>query len=309
MSDKDDDLEGWDRTSYLLRFFPVVGGYAVNRWKGRCVLSIDEIVDLARANLYEAIDIYPGWCEGRDFTPNGRAFWGFLKNRIDWGFLYHIRNTPYPNSLEGLTTFEDDNDVYMGRVLLAAADLARVREHSLLHFELVRRVQRFAPRWQMLLALRYYEELPGIEVARIAGEPFSTSNHILDRARIELLNTAHRLVLDDPPEAIESNPRITAVTPAFEEWVTSTGRAPDAAAYLNDVLVAHALDVTCLIDVLNASNGRGPNPGRRGSRVLSPDDEMLVDELLRDGTTKQEIARRLEVSDTVVRKYSRRRAA
>lgn len=256
-------LTGWDRTAYILSCYSNAVGYAINMYVAQGIPR-DELEGAAIDALFELADKFPAWCEEQGCEPNGALFWTLLKTNIDHK-AWKLRKRYRPQlSYDDLTTGEDGAEVYYGRILLSAADLARLRRWSPLHESLADAIAMFPTRWKILLALRYHHELAIAEVASIVGQnpPAVTAlltvitRRLLDVALHETTSTEHDV------EPVRS--RGWDIPFTVHRWVWLNTPHVDVYAWLGSVQRDYLVDVSYLVDMLDRANSLQIQHGSRG---------------------------------------------
>lgn len=301
-------------------FLPKLRGHVVAKYgwierRGNCLITIDDLIQVASITLLKHIDKWPRIAASLGMDPEGNngAFYATLKTDVKFAISkYRARDA-----------HEDDEHDMLGHSFDDLPPLAgEAGENTDEEFRTAIRAPSNMPHWPMTqasvvdyfvflhkrdkvhIALRYFDELSHATTAELLGigSAVSTSRMSVvrrgwvDHARNQF--TDHAVQMNDGPANIRWEP-----SEALIAYLRDRHRM-DIDEYLGIVTIAFREDVTYLIDILG--DGRTTaNDARAYQRALSPYQEAQVDKWMNAGMTMKDIAHDLGVAYHHVTSYVR----
>lgn len=293
----------------ITKYLPMVKALVVRRYasmgrSGNCLLTVDDLVQIASIELMHLTE---KWDEiladmGKTRDGNDGMFWRFVEKRVrDAVMKYYdrvARAKRDPSS--SIDDIEANPEHYSIEVRTA---LARLQQPSIVHHDIAGFFDTLPRKDKVYVALRYFDELSYAQMADLLGANKNTTTNltvrIVDRWRDFARNqfTDHAVVVGRRVEVAwePTQPLLTYIEnrhrvglPEYIGWVSLCLRA----------------DVSYLAAILTSERTEGP-----ASRepLLSPAQQVQVDDLLRAGVNKKEISRRLGVTYGLVLGHAKRR--
>jgi DNA-binding CsgD family transcriptional regulator len=157
---------------------------------------------------------------------------------------------------------------------------------------------------RILIALRYFDELPFEQIADIMGVSGGATRTNTANAAARLRTHARNQFVDEPTEWNHTRGVRPWEPPQSVHDYIEMRHAKSLNEYLGIVTIAFREDISYLVDIIGTERTEVPG----GHRVtLSPHQQQQADEMLSSGKTMRDVSRELGVSYGVVVYHARRR--
>lgn len=303
-------------------FLPRLRAHVISKYgwlerRGNCLITIDDLIQVASIALIRHIDRWPRIAAdlNMDPTSNNGAFYVMLKEdvkRTIWKYR-RAADDPAEGEIDPIAmSFDDRPEGSDGGFLGATNEEFRtaLRAPSMLpHWKMVQSdvVDYFVflqKREKMNIALRYFDELSHETTAELLGVSTAVSKSCVSNVRTDWLNHARNQFRD---EQVPTLPRRDGI-----KWEPSEAlvaylrdrRRMDIDEYLGIVTIAFREDVSYLTEILSETRYYSAT-GRAHKRALSPYQEAQVDKWIAAGMSQADIARDLGVEYHHVNQYVR----
>lgn len=297
-------VTGWTPDRYIIEFWDYAQGYVVRVFRHRVNASnvtLDDLTGVAIEGLIRfARDEFETIVERMGATPTDkRLFWACARRYLNFAVTKWLdREQRFEASVEEL---EEEPSLSWMR-----SNLSRHSAMSTIQDSIVDRVAALPAGHQLLLALRFYEEMTLADVATLTGYTDVTVRKHIKRATDRILEQALSVVTETT-----FSPTVEPLrhdTSRAERWAADTYGA-DIDHYLQFVLVNYRHDVSYLVDFLDAGNGKRIHNGDNGDAAhlaprstLTSDQVHTIRERLDNGDTAEQLAADYPVSiDTIWR--------
>lgn len=262
-------VDGWQPENYIIEFWDYAQGYVIRKFRRRISASnitLDDITGVAIESLIRfARDEFEGIVERLGATPTDkRLFWACARRHLNSAVTQWLnREQRFEASVEDLE--EEPTLAWM------RSNLSRHADMSTLQDDVVDRVATLPTGHQLLIALRFYEEMTLKDVAALTGYSDVTVRKHIKRATDRILDQALSVVTETTETRF--SPTIEPLqhdTTGTEQWAADT-YGVDLDRYLQFVLVAYRHDVSYLVDLIDAGNGKRIHNGENGDAAhLAP---------------------------------------
>ncbi|MCM3779858.1 sigma factor-like helix-turn-helix DNA-binding protein [Microbacterium hydrocarbonoxydans] len=293
----------------ISEYLPVVRGHIVKNYawmadRGNCLMSIDDLKQVAAIALVKLVGRWDDVLaeQGKSREGNGGLFWWYLKEDVKRTVSKYYRDIAHKGEYDEPTTDELGEETWeVQRTSLRTptdAPGSRITREDIVDF-----FTTLSPRHKTLIALRYFDELPFVDVADVMSAVPGTVRNITQTGLKNLRAFARNQFLDDPapmPRQVHMpwEPPESLVTYLRER------HQKDLPEYLGIVTLAFRADVSYLVDMLH--EGRHEVPGSK-QLTMSPFQQAAADELLSQGESMREVSRRLDVSYGIIVHHAKRR--
>ncbi|WP_315551252.1 sigma factor-like helix-turn-helix DNA-binding protein [Microbacterium aurum] len=295
----------------------VIAKYGWLERRGNCLVTIDDLIQVASIALLRHIDRWPRIAAdaGMDPTRNNGAFYVMLKEDVKRKIMRYRREAddPAEGEIDPIAmSFDDRPEGLDGGFLGATDEEFRTALHApsmMPHWKMIQSdvVDYFVflrKREKMNIALRYFEELSHETTAELLGVSVATSRQTISTIKKEWLNHARNQYRD---EQVNLQGRVHGI-----KWEPSEAlvaflrdrRRMDIDEYLGIVTIAFREDVSYLTEILSETRHYGAT-AHAGTRALSPYQEAQVDKWMSKGMSQAQIARDLGVDYHHVNQYVR----
>ncbi|WP_292763737.1 sigma-70 family RNA polymerase sigma factor [Microbacterium sp. UBA3486] len=293
----------------ISEYLPVVSGHIVNKYswmaeRGNCLMSLDDLKQVAAIALVKLVSRWDDVLAEQDKTRegNGGLFWWYLKTDVKRAVSKYYRDIAQHGEYDapildelGAETLEMQRTSVRAPSEAAGARLTRediVDFYSLMPL-----------RDKTIIALRYFDELPYPQLADILDAQTKTTRNLTMNAVNRLRAFARNQYIDAPGKVPVRIEQPWSPPPALLTYLRERHRM-NLAEYLGIVTIALRVDVSYLVEILRTD--RTNVPGAMASTMTSFQC-AAADELLRQGETMREVARRLDVSYGVIVSHAKRR--
>ncbi len=287
----------------ISEYLPVISGHISNkyRWvdqRGNCMLSVDDLIQIASIAL---VKLAAKWDDilaerGEERAGNGGLFWRFLELEIKRDVHKYFQRTAHYEEPDPASFDTDDG-------LDIRTSLARHRDPSLTVADVADYYATLPLRDKILIALRYYDELPWQSVADILSAKFGNTA-VLARIAVDRWRRYARNQFLEQPEPMSRQLKRSWEPPqSLHDYLRDRHRK-DIHEYLGVVTIAFRTDPGYLFLILGKQQWFAP--GAMDTGTLTPHHKHQIDVMLGAGMTMADAARRLNVPYTAVKWYVRR---
>jgi DNA-directed RNA polymerase specialized sigma24 family protein len=311
-------------TDTLISFYlPVVRGHIVNKYawmetRGNCLITIEDLQQIAAIALVKlaaewdetVAEHYPNEPQRRE--GHDPRFWGLLAKAIKFRVINYYKNVGRADDNENSWPSFDAPPPDGSTLNYAEAHTSiRQPESSplwgLVNDTLIEYFQILSTREKVLIALRYFDELPFEQIADILSSQRGTCGAKVKEIGARWRAYARNQFVDQPAELAPHNPYRWEVPPGLIEYVETRHRK-DLSEWLWFVTECFRADVGYLTAVLG--EGRYVVPGSLAKlHVISPYVGSQIDSMRADGLTQQAVANMLGITKSQVSHYLSRRHA
>lgn len=301
------------------RFYPHMVKHIRARYRwvedktGNVLVSVDDLVQVAAFELLKLAETWDDVARAMQITTDidqhGGLFWKTLAHRVKNRILTYkdqdvkVKNDYLTKPSTVVVDGVEDDDWEVIRTSLRAP-----MEPSLLHQEIVDFLSVMPQRDKVVIALRYFERLPYRQVGTLmesSGQSVSnTERDVTERLRTFALSR----IKDDPPEVPARSNRPWSPPPVLIHYIEAK-HGSDVPGWLGYFTICCRLDVGTVVSILSDERWMSPAAdGGRGTSLTSMQ-RTMIDELLGQGVSKAEAARRVGASRSAVNYYAQREVA
>lgn len=288
----------------ISEYLPVVNGHIVRRYGGlirggNCLFTVEDVQQIAAIALVKLVDQWDGILaeQGKTREGNGGLFWRYLENNVKRDVLdfYNRAGKKGNRDVDLMEEYGDGDDD-------KRTSLWHMPRPSLAQQDVVDFFVTLPQRDKILIALRYFDELPFDRVADILSAEKRTTqtltHRVVERWRAHARNQFQTYLEEVPPR----QPRQWEEPESLSLYLQTRHRK-DISEYLGYVTICFRADVSYLVDILGRE--RVEAAGQRAT--LSPFMQAQVDQMISDGVNNAEIARTLGLGYGQVRGQASRR--
>jgi|GEM_PF-4719205 len=249
--------EIWDRDQIIEQYFPYAELRVISRYRyavmERGAATWDDLKGAAIDGLIKASDAWHPWCAKTGHDPaDKRELFYFVNNSVDWrvnDYLNHYAFTD--NSFDDLTDEASDRPI--------DADLLRTTLHlrqepSRLLAQIAEFIGTLRLREQLVLALRYFDEMPVTTIATMSGVQLVSISAILASTSKKVLAFALAELVTFPEPVPISNTRGYAVPPIIANWINAH-YGVELDAYLKFARLCYSIDVSYVVEIIDRAHG------------------------------------------------------
>ncbi|MCC2032198.1 hypothetical protein [Microbacterium allomyrinae] len=274
--------------------------------RGNCLCSVEDLQQIAAMQLVTLAAEWDAICASKQILRDdeqGPLFWAFLKHRVKQAVLEFFNRAGSKGvgaiSLDETAT-EDAKDFRTSLHAPGDTPVAQIIRRDLVDFfEIMPR------RDKVLIALRYYDELPWSQVADILSANVQTTRNLSYLVEERWRVHARNMFTDYPTEEVPRRAKHWDLPETLEVYLRTRHRK-DLPGYLWFVTTCFREDVSYLVDVLGNEHIKMPGAFEP---TLSPFQQAQIDAMLRDGVSTLEIGRLLGLSRGVISTHAKRRHA
>jgi len=314
----------WSVDGYVWKFWFLSQAWLVKRHGERAERTVGiDYTDLQELAVGTLLDFAPGWpdiCERQGLDPaNVRIFWHMLKLELGWAAGRYFARPEFDekNVRKPLTQVLEGGDETESPDLIRTILMLRTGADSMLQQQIVDVIGRLSSEEQMLLALRFHEELSKAEIGHVLSPDAKgdgSAGLMMKRMRVaaeRVLLVASTLTGDTRVE-IPPAPASSAKYLANAETWTWANYQCDVDTYLEWVRVCYRADVRALVDILIIGRGgviRVDAPATSNARApLSMHTIAEIRRRLAEGESQMSISRDLGVGQPTISNIKRGRA-
>jgi RNA polymerase sigma factor (sigma-70 family) len=298
----------------ISEYLPVIRGHITKKYSwvdgtGNCMLTVDDLIQVASIALVRLVDRWDGFLarDGKEREGNGGLFWNFLENEVKNDIAKYYRDVvkldrPTSDSLDAVPQDADESLATIRTALNARRD---GESWGMVNDDLVDHFSVMPQRDKILIALRYFDELPFARIADVLGANEKTTRNLTLNAVNRWRAFSRNQYVEYPTDLPRRLPQPWEPTETLTTYLQSRHRK-DISEYLGYVTICFRNDVSYLVDILGSERTVAPGAKAVG---LSPAQQHQVDELMAQSVNMVEISRRLGVSYGLVIGHARRRRA
>lgn len=293
----------------ISEYLPVIRGHIVKkyRWmetRGNCLLTVDDLVQVASIALVRLVARWDLFLadEGKTRDGNGGMFWSFLEHEVKQDvYKYYERVAKAHRAAD--SSADDIEENYQNYPEHIRTALWRLQNPSLTQKGVAAFFDTLPQRDKILIALRYFDELPFKQVADVLAGYEKTVKNMTGRIVTRWRVFARNQILDVVSEVPRRVEWAWEPPQSLHDYVEARHRM-GLSEYLGIVTLCFRADVSYLVDILKTAPTEVPG-ARKTS--LSPYQQHQVDEMIADGVNMREISRRLNVPYAPVLNHAKRR--
>jgi RNA polymerase sigma factor (sigma-70 family) len=298
----------------ISEYLPAIRGYIIKKYhwvdgKGNCLLTVDDLIQVASIILCRLV---AGWDdflakEGKTRDGNNGLFWTFLEHQVKQEITRYSDRVAHDDRPRE-ASFDDHapGEESLAETRTSLRLLKDTPSWTVVNNELVDYFSTMRTRDKILIALRYFDELPYDQMADVLGLKSHTTVTNTMNAKNRWLRYARNLYVDDPvtiPPVGSAGAHRWDIPESLTTYLESRHRK-DIHEYLGYVTICFRADVSYMASVLGSE--RVTAPGARPSS-LSPYHQNQIDKMMLDGVSKIEISRVLGVGYELIKGHVKRR--
>ncbi|MDJ0336431.1 hypothetical protein QMG83_14485 [Salinibacterium sp. G-O1] len=219
------------------------------------IVTYDDLISEASEILWKAANEYPAWATERQLDPHsGAIFWAYARKAIDWGLANYLqhRYQKTDTSLEKISG-EDNPDDWASDDIIRT-QLSRHRPASMLHEQIADQIIMTRRDWRILIALRYFEELPYEQIGKLTDMSQDRSINYITEICGRIREHALTLVAAEPrPPITPRKLNIADTLPELEQYIWRR-YGTDTSTWLGWVAHCYRQDVSYITDLLQHGN-------------------------------------------------------
>ncbi len=300
-------------------FLPQLRAHVIRRYgwlerRGNCLITIDDLIQVASIALLRHIDRWPSIAADRGWDPsnNDGAFFVMLKEDVKRKIIRYRRDAgdPAEGEIEPIATSFDNRPTVDGHELETTEAEYRTSLHApnmhphwkMVQADIVDYFVFLRKREKMNIALRYFDELSHATTAEMLGISVQSSRQTITKVKAEWINHARNQFRDEQVLTQERTHGIVwEPSEALVAYIRDRHRM-DIDEFLGIVTIAFREDVGYLTEILSENYHYGAT-AHAASRALSPYQEAQVDKWVAAGMSQADIARDLGVAYHHVNRY------
>lgn len=304
----------------ITEFLPTLRGHVIYnyRWmerRGNCLLTLDDIIQIASITLVKLADEWDSIREEQGLEHSNGLFYTILKHRVKHDVLkYYVRvgkgDEEQPWSLDkSADDGRSDADGLSLSELEMARTSIRVRENAVhwlaINDTIIAFYETLPTKDKVFLAIRYFDEVPthtAASILELGRSTYSTQvSNIVARWRQFTRNQ-----FTDHPSEVSKRVEYEWTPPETLLTYLRDRHRKDLHEYLWYVTTCMRQDVSYLVDILGT--GRAYSPDTVGGRsTITPAQAREIDHMLGQGFKMTEIAKQLGVAYSAVTWRKQRR--
>lgn len=300
----------------ILEYLPSLRGHVIRKYgwmteRGNCLLTLDDIIQIASITLVRFLPLWDDFLarEGKSREGNGGLFWTFLEKRVrDDVLKYYERQAHGHRGADASADDVNENpDAYTEPVRTALTARTASESWGVVHEELVDFFATLPRRDKMMLALRYFDDLPTDTAADLFGIARGTFTVMTSKAVRRWRSHARNQYAEYPGEVPARVEYEWAPSDALSAYLRDRHRK-DIDEYLGYVTICLRADSGYLGTILDTTRHNSSTAEHWRGRMTA-DQEAETDRLLCEGVSAAEISRRLDIPVSRIRWHKTKRAA
>jgi hypothetical protein len=275
-------------------------------------IDYTDLQELAVGTLLDFAAEWPDICDRQRLDPSDvRIFWHMLKLQLGWAAGRYFAQPEFDekNVRKPLTHILEGGDETESPDVVRTILMLRSGVGAMLQGQIVEAIAKLNDEEQMLLALRFYEDLTKADIGSVLS-PEAKGGGSAGLMMKRLRAAAERIMLvastltGESKVELPARPKASNVYLRHAEAWTQTNYGCDVAAYLEWVRVCYRADVSMLVDILIVGRGgiiRVDHPAAANPRAPLTEDQVAgIRNRLASGDGPVAIARDLGIAQSTV---------